>query len=491
MSEDSSAAKTVSPPVPMLTRICYGIGSLAYGIKDNGLLFFLVIYYNQVLGLPAPWVGLILLISLLLDGVSDPIVGYISDNFHSRWGRRHPFMYAACLPVGLAYFLLWNPPALTGGALFLYALAFTAGVRLLVTFYETPSTALAAELTDDYHERTTLLSLRFFFGWVGGITMAVITYTFLLLPTEEFGVGQLNPRGYETMGLLGACGIVMAILISAIGTHNRIPFLRQPPPKRAFSLRRAAGEIAETLSSRSFLALFSATLFIAAAAGLSTGLTLYLVTYFWELSAAQLGLLTVGQYLSALAALSFTPPLAKWLGKKRATISIASFAFMGVPLPIVLRLLDLFPENGAPLLLPVLTVFILVDFALIISASIMISSMVADLVEDSEVSTGRRSEGLFFSARTFAAKAVVGFGSLLATLVLAVVNFPADAKPGEVDPEIIRNLGLVYVPLVLGIYLIAVILLSRYKIDHQRHEDNLALLRDRARGIRSVSAGER
>lgn len=465
--------------VGMRTRLAYGLGSIAYGVKDNGLLFFLLIYYNQVLGLPAPQVGLIILISLLLDGISDPIVGHFSDHLHSRWGRRHPLMYFSCLPVGLAYFFLWNPPEMSQAALFWYALCLTIGVRFLVTLYEIPSTALAAELTDDYHERTTLFSLRYFFGWFGGITMAIITYTFLLVPTETIETGQLNPEGYEMMGLVGALAIIAAILISSLGTHDQIPYLRDPPPKKPFSLIDQFREIVQTLANPSFLALFSSTLFIAAGAGVSTGLTLYLVTYFWELTAAQLGLLTVGQYASALAALACTRRIAEWLGKKPATIVISSLAFVFAPMPVILRLVELFPANDSPLLLPVLTGFILFDFALIISASILISSMVADLVEDSEVKTGRRAEGLFFAARTFALKAVSGFGSFFASIALALVGFPEDAKPGEVDETILWNLGFIFIVSLLVIYSIAILLLTRYRITQSDHENNLAKLEAR------------
>ena len=146
------------------TEVFYGFGSVAYGVKDNGFSFFLLLYYNQVLGLPEAWVGLGM-IALVLDAVSDPIVGYASDNTHSRWGRRHPFMYAAAVPVAVSYYFLWTPPAgLSGGALFAYFLALAILIRTLITFYEIPSSALVAELTDHYDQRTSMLSYRYFFG---------------------------------------------------------------------------------------------------------------------------------------------------------------------------------------------------------------------------------------------------------------------------------------------------------------------------------------
>jgi len=99
-------------PLPSLsrsTKLLYGFGSVAFGIKDQGFAYLLLLYYNQVLGLPEDWIGLGILVALVLDAFIDPVVGYASDNLHSRWGRRHPFMYAAALPVAVSYYLLWTP----------------------------------------------------------------------------------------------------------------------------------------------------------------------------------------------------------------------------------------------------------------------------------------------------------------------------------------------------------------------------------------------
>jgi Na+/melibiose symporter-like transporter len=141
------------------TKLYYGFGSVAYGIKDNGFAFFLLLFYNQVLGLPASWVGAGIMAALIVDAMTDPIVGYVSDNLHSRWGRRHPFMYAAAIPVAVSFFFLWSPPSgLSQDSLFAYFLGVAILVRIFITFYEIPSTALVAELTDDYDDRTSMMA---------------------------------------------------------------------------------------------------------------------------------------------------------------------------------------------------------------------------------------------------------------------------------------------------------------------------------------------
>src|SRR5687768_6116907 len=106
----SAASAGVAPRLGFPTKLAYAVGATATNLKLRALSTFLVIFYNQVVGLPPQLVGSILAAALLFDAVLDPILGQISDNLRSRWGRRHPFMLAAALPYALCFFLLWNPP---------------------------------------------------------------------------------------------------------------------------------------------------------------------------------------------------------------------------------------------------------------------------------------------------------------------------------------------------------------------------------------------
>ena len=459
------------------TKLFYGFGSVAFGVKDNGFAFLLLLYYNQVMGLPERWVGLGIMIALMADALSDPIVGYLSDHLHSRWGRRHPFMYAAAVPVAVSYYLLWTPPAgLSPPGLLTYFIVVAILVRTFITFYEIPSSSLAAELTDHYDERTSILSFRFFFGWWGGLTMAVLAFAVFLQPDAAHPVGVLNPAGYRLYGLAASLLMATAILVSALGTHSYIPHLRRPP-KRARGFAGVAREVRETLANRSFLALFGAGFFGAMAAGISAALNIYFNTFFWELTSNEISLLVVANFASAAAALAIAPRLsARYGGKKPAAIRSAVAACALGPLAIVLRLLGLFPANHSPFLLPLLLVGNSIVVTLIIVSSILISSMVADVVEDSELSTGRRSEGLFFAANSFMAKSVSGVGIFGSTVLLSAIGFPRGAQPGQVSADVVRNLGLVYIPILVVLYAGVLAFLSTYRISRATHEANLERL---------------
>jgi GPH family glycoside/pentoside/hexuronide:cation symporter len=466
------------PALTLRTKLFYGFGSVAFGVKDNGFAFLLLLYYNQVLGLPERWVGLGIMIALMVDAFFDPIVGYLSDHLHSRWGRRHPFMYAAAVPVALSYYLLWTPPAgLSPRWLFAYFVVVAILVRTFITFYEIPSSSLAAELTDHYDERTSILSFRYFFGWWGGLTMAVLAFAVFLQPDAEHAVGVLNPAGYRLYGLTASLLMVVAILVSALGTHSHIPHLRLPPAKRLRGLTGAVREARETLSNRSFLALFGAGFFSAMAAGLAAALNIYFNTFFWELTSNQISLLVLANFPSAAAALAIAPGLsARYGGKKPAAIRTAVAACLLGPAAIVLRLLGLFPGNHSPWLLPILLVGNCIVVTLIILSSILVASMVADVVEDSELSTGRRSEGLFFAANSFVQKSVSGVGIFGSTVLLSAIGFPRGAQPGAVAPGVVRNLGLIYIPVLVLLYSGALAFLSMYRISRATHEANVERL---------------
>ncbi|MEJ0041681.1 MAG: MFS transporter [Rhizomicrobium sp.] len=119
-----------APRLGLGTKLVFGFGSIAFGTKDFGFATFLLIYYNQVLGLSATLVSLAIMVALFADAIFDPLIGEISDNWRSRLGRRHPFMYGAALPIAIFYFLLWNPPHWHGAALFGYLVATAILVRI-------------------------------------------------------------------------------------------------------------------------------------------------------------------------------------------------------------------------------------------------------------------------------------------------------------------------------------------------------------------------
>ncbi len=469
------------PPVGLATKVLYGLGSIAFGVKDNGFQAFLLLFYNQIVGLSTGLVGAAIMVALIIDACVDPLIGQISDHWRSRLGRRHPFMYASALPVALGYLLLWNPPrGWPHLALALYLVLTATLVRSCISLYEVPSSALAAELASDYDQRTSILGWRVIFSFAGGLGMTLLAYRVFLRPTARYPVGQLNPAGYAHYGIAAAAIMFVVILISAAGTHRRIPWLKAPPPKARLTLRQTLGEMAATLSNRSFLTMLVSGLFTAIGSGVIGGLYLYLMTFYFAVSTNDLSWLLLPSAAGGLAGPAMAQAVSRRIGKKLAAISLEGLALLVIAVPVLLRSLGVFPENGSPLLVPILFCLTAVSSPLSVAGLILMGSMMADVVEDSELETGRRSEGLLFSAISFIQKAVSGAGVFFSGLLLALVRFPQGARPGHIAPDVLRHLGWSYLACLMICWGAAIAVLATYRITRARHADNLRRLGEAA-----------
>ncbi|MCR9193191.1 MAG: MFS transporter [Hyphomonas sp.] len=477
----TNTASATEPKPGLFTRMAYGVGGAAGGIKNNGFDYVLLLFYSQVLGLPGLWVAAAIWIALIVDAVSDPIVGYWSDNLRSSMGRRHPFLYAAAIPATVAYFFVWNPPTgLEGQPLFLWLLTLTIIVRVGYTLFEVPSLSLSAELSQDYDVRTSLMSFRYFFAWVGGLTVQVMLFAVFLQPSEGDPQGFFHLPGWHLYGFVGASAMFAAILITALGTHHRIPHLKSPPPERDLTVGKIFSEIWETLSNPSFRALFVATLFGLLATGISATLNQYINGFFWNFTGDQIAILTFAVYLSAIMALVLAPIAGRIWGKKRAAIIIGLLAFTLAPAPVFARLLGLLPENGTPELFYIILIVTVFDIALIIAYQMLAAAMVTDIVEESELKTGRRSEGTFFAGITFIRKLSQGIGVMTASFILAFATIAPGIRPEDASADSVAKLGLGYAATLLTVWMLMLLAISFYRISREDHANNLAALAGKA-----------
>ena len=461
-------------------KLIYGVGSMAFGIKDNGFQTILLLFYNQVVGLPPALVGLAIMIALAVDAIMDPIIGEISDNLRTPLGRRHPLMYAAAVPLGLSYLLLWNPPHAAQSVQFAYLVAVSIVVRTFVSLYEAPSQALAPELSTDYAERTSLMSYRAVFQWFGGLLIYALAFLVFLTPDAAHKVGQLNPDGYKHYGLAAGALMTISILISALGTQKRVKTFVQPPARKR-GLGETLGDVRKTLSNRSYLMLLGTNFFAAAATGLGLSMNLYFYTYLWGLTSKQIAAFVLPSIVAAVAG-AVLARLVTGRSKRSATAGLFIVGLTISTAPMVLRVCGLFLPNGHPWLFPILLINSGVGLAPMIAASILGASMIADVVEDSQLKTGRRSEGLFFAGATFIQKATSGVGIFLSSLMLAAIHFPANAASGHaaVPPAMVRDLVLIYLPTVIVLYLICLAWLAGYRITRETHDASLRLLAEEA-----------
>ena len=215
--------------VPVTTKIFQGIGGLPNSHKDFAFNTFLLLFYSQILGVPASTASVVLALCLFADAITDPLVGAYSDNFKSRLGRRHPFMYGAALPFGIFIYLLFSPPAgATEPILVVWMFTFTLLTRVAFTFFVLPWSALLAEFSDDYVERTSIYTYRYLVGWIGGVAFSFGSYTFIFTSSAEYPAGQLNPANYAVFAMILGGLVTFWCLLSTHLTRREIPYLLQP-----------------------------------------------------------------------------------------------------------------------------------------------------------------------------------------------------------------------------------------------------------------------
>jgi glycoside/pentoside/hexuronide:cation symporter, GPH family len=475
-----TAARTsgfVPEPIklPLHIKLGNGFGSAAYGVKDNGFSTLLLLFYSQVLGLNAGLVGTILLLALLLDALVDPLVGYWSDKTHSRWGKRHPWMYAAILPIAAAWIMLWHPPEVSQGGLYAYLLLFAFLMRAAVSCYEIPALSVVPALTSDYDERTSLTRWRFMFAWAGGLIMLTLAFVVFLVPSEKYPVGQLNIDGYKYYGWTGAALLVVATGIAALTTHRRIA-RPDPSPPVHLPLGQTVRKIRQTLGNRAFLILLGATLFGYANNGMTHSSATYIMTYYWEMPQAGFMAYSFSLFAGIVGAFLLVGFLQSRVEKKTGAVALAVLALILGVIPYVARLTGLFPENGHPALIPLLFTIVTVSNALAVAAAMLVQSMAADIVEASQEETGERSEGLFFSAYFFTQKCATGLGIFLTGLIISASQFPAKAVPGQVAEPVLTSFAIFFLIVLIVIALANITLISRFPITRADHEARVAKL---------------
>ena len=467
--------------VPFTSKFAFGIGQFAEGLKNTGFSLFILFYYNQVLGLPGTLAGAALFIALMFDAVTDPLAGSLSDNWVSRLGRRHPFMYASAVPLAIAFFGLFSPPEGLGEwGLFAWLTAFAVLTRAAMTLYHVPHLALGAEMTENYSERTKIVAYRQFFGTAGGAAASVIGLGYFFSDAEG---GRLAVENYSPYALTLAVLMVVTIWWSAWGTQKEVPHLSAPPERpRRNPLAQMLLDGKEAFRNHSFRWLFFGVLIVFIMAGVNSALDLYMLQYFWELTGQQMLILQIASVTGLMLGVFFTAPLHRVAGKLFGVLlGTGAWAVLQV-IPVVFRLLEWFPANGSSELVWTLLIIKFIQGLLLQQAFISFGSMMADIADEHEYESGDRQEGIFFGAIAFSSKATSGFGNFIGGIGLDVINWPRGTEiqtAADIPAETLVSLGLLYGPFVAMFAVVSLWCYSHYKLTRDRHEEILAELGER------------
>ena len=458
-------------------RLLYAVGQLPEGIKTAAFGFFLLFYYNQVLGLSGSLAGMALFVALCFDAVSDPLVGSWSDFARTRWGRRHPFIYWSAVPFALFFFLLFVPPSGLGEiGLFVWMLTFAVLTRTTMTFYHVPYLSLGAELTQNYDERTLLAALRNVFQLVGMFAVLIGGNILFFGATPDYTNGQLNPAAYLPFALACLPFMILGVWIAGGGTHDQIPRLVQPrDTTRPRILAAAVADLKTAFRIPAFVAVVGASILFGVNQGVIQALHLYTATYFFELSAGQITFLFSGAIVGIIGGSLISRPIAQLIKEKRTLFILGSVWYaLWTSSIIVLRLLGWLPENEDPI---VATLYISTGCISAIGLGVaipMIGSMIADVTDEHERQHAQRQEGIYYAAASFAGKAVGGAGPIVAGFIIDLAGIAPGSAPGDVAAEAVQRFGLATALSVLVLTTLSIACMTFFRLSRQRHAEILA-----------------
>ena len=459
-------------------KLGYGVGQVSDGAKNAAFSTFLFFYYNQVLGLSASLAGAAALLALVVDAITDPMIGQMSDRLRSRFGRRHPFMLAAVVPYFFAMIALFSPPEdLSQYQLFGWMLGCGVAVRFALTLFFVPHLSLGAELVKDYHQRTSLIGYRVAFTYFGILVVSVVGFGVFFPASQDYPNGLLNAASYPGFGLF--CGVLgaVAMLITILSTRWVIPNLTQPPKNLAKkNPLLAVQEVFRTLKIHSFRNLFTVTLLFTSLAGVVQTLMVYVATYVFEFSSGQLAGLASTFVVGLLFASIVAQKLSRRFDKRFALglcVTLGALTGFAPVTVFLLGLLDGVAVNPKFAFVCAMTGLSQIFF---IAYLILLDSMLTDVIDENQMLSGEREEGLFFAARAFATKASFGVGSFAAGISLDVISFPKNASLDTITPEVVNSLAMLAGPFMLLLFVSTVFISRRYPLDKKRHNDIVAAI---------------
>jgi GPH family glycoside/pentoside/hexuronide:cation symporter len=454
-------------PLSFIDKAQFATGDLVDGIVNYGVGTFIFYYLTAVCGISGTVTGTILVLSTCSDAFLDPLIGSVSDNTRSRFGRRLPYMFIAAFPTALFFGLLFSIPlALKGALLAVYVGFILLGLRLSTSFYFLPYAAVSAELSTEYSERSLVFAYRTLLNCVGNVILLVLGYYVFM----HGQAGLLNHTAYVGFAWTCAAIALAGALTSAFAVSRMRGRLRPVEPGGLRSLRIAT-ELREISQNRSFWYLFLCCLLFWTAIGLAATLGIHANLYFWHLPANIIGLLPLINIVGYAVGVPLCTLTLRWFEKRNVAIIGLALACSTLAIPVLLQLLGVLPQ-GNPLY-AILGVVAFLGGMAGTFAFVPWGSMMSDAADEHELLFGSRREGLYFAGLFLSVKAAAGVGGFLGGLCLDLIHFPRDVASIATHPlphDVVTNLGLVQGPLAAVVGMLSALMLLGYRIDRSALE---------------------
>jgi GPH family glycoside/pentoside/hexuronide:cation symporter len=428
--------------IPLLDKIGYGSGNFSIGIGNQVIGTYLVFYCTVILSIPGSLVGLAVSLSIIWDAITDPLMGYFTDMTRSKtFGRRHQYILIGGVGLGISNYLLWNiNSALSDYLKFTIIFVLILVIKTFSTIYGTPYTALGAELSNDYNERTNIQGIKTIFFLLGLAFVSVFGMLVFFRSTNEFPSGQLNPASYSSMGIFSSILIIIFALICFYSTKKYIPILNEHTDKGLLNtkIKTPLSAFKEILLNKSFRYVAFAHMFTNIASALVANTGLHVFTYTFSLSSQQIGLIIGIQLLVSILSQPIWSLASKKFDKKPSMILGIILCVIGSLFFLILVLMKDHVVGNALYFIP---------FAVVIGFGTgglftLPLSMIADVIDLDELNTGKRAEGSYYGCLTLFYKLSQSITLLFIGFILDLVKFDASLPMQAENTVIILGLML-------------------------------------------------
>ena len=449
------------------TKLAFGAGDLGTAITSMILISYLSPFLTDVAGLSPLLAGRTQLVGKIWDAVNDPMVGFASDRTTSKQGRRYPWMIWGAIPFGIFFFLHWIVPDLNQWGLFWYYTIVSILFNAFFTIVNLPYTALTAELTQDYNERTSLNSFRFAFS-IGG---SIFALTIALILSGLFP--NNSTQQYLFLGII--CGLlsIIPLYLCVWGTKKQAQLVAQQNQHLEEPVTLSFGEqLKIILNNRPFLFVLGIYLCSWMAVQLTAGIVPYFVSSWMRLPKIHISLVFLAIQGTAMVMLFFWSSISQRIGKKAVYL-------LGTIFWMIAQIGLFFLQPNQVGLMYVLAVIA----GLGVSVAYLIPwSMLPDVIELDELRTGQRREGIFYSFVVFVQKICLGFAISIvlqrlgtAGYIKPTLDIPLPVQPDSVLEVIRVSIG----PLPAIVLIVGLVLAYFYPITREKHAQILLELQER------------
>lgn len=482
----TSNGRESSPSTPLRRIIAYATGEGASSLTTNGISAFAMLYYVQVLGLNSKYAGLALSISMLWDAVSDPIMGHITDNTRSRFGRRHPYILGGGIFLAISFFFLWFVPGVIRGpvAIFWYVLAINLIVRTAWTIFGVPYIALGFEVCTGYDDRAKLQSVRFIFNMALNLLFTAGGWIFFF--SDRIGAGGAVIDGttvrsnYPRMGAVLALAALALLLVCFFSTRRYAYDTRASREIEGNSLRAFLADMRDILRDRVAMNVF--LFFGMAQLGMAFVAQIQMFTYRFYMGFSDLQKTMVhggGMVGFALGSLLATPLVRRWDKKPAAGVGVALSVTGNVMLLLIFgggllppRAVTTLPQ-GIPVVggitIPLAVLLFGVFQAMYWGGSGVLAplaaSMIADVSEINKHRTGILKDGSYAAVFSFFSKAAISLGLLLTGQLISRAGIvPESAVQTAAAARNVALATFISGPVIAGLALLIILI---YPVDRK------------------------